>query len=149
MKSLFEPITLHEITNRLDQLTPVATPQWGKMDVSQMLAHCSNGMAMAMGTIKPKRTLIGKLIGPLFRSVYSNDKPFAKEGPTSDELRVTDECDFKKEKARLKELIIQFSNHGPEKVTNHPHPFFGPLTSSEWGIGMYKHLDHHFRQFNV
>jgi len=149
MKSLFEPSTLQEITSRIDRLTPDDSPQWGKKNVSHMLAHCNNGIAMAMGIINPRRTLIGKLIGPLFRSVYSNDKPFPKEGPTSDELRVTSACDFEKEKIRLVELINQFSNNGTEKVTKHPHPFFGPLTSPEWGIGMYKHLDHHLRQFNV
>lgn len=149
MKSLFDPSALQEITSRLDKLTPDASRQWGKMNVSQMLAHCSNGVAMAMGTLNPKRTFIGKSIGPLFRSVYSNDKPFSKESPTSDELRVTIDCDFEKERTRLKELIIQFNNNGLEKVTKHPHPFFGPLTSPEWGIGMYKHLDHHFRQFNI
>jgi hypothetical protein len=28
-------------------------------------------------------------------------------------------------------------------------PFFGPLTSLEWSTGMYKHLDHHLKQFGV
>lgn len=149
MKSLFDLTTREEITNRLNELNPAAARQWGKMTVSQMLAHCSNGIEMARGTITPRRTLMGKVVGPLFRSIYSNEKPFSKEGPTSDELRVTDACDFEKEKKRLKELIDLFSSDGPEKVTKHPHPFFGPLTSQEWGTGMYKHLDHHFRQFNV
>ena len=45
--------------------------------------------------------------------------------------------------------IRQFSEGGAAKCTPHPHPFFGKLTSEEWGIGMYKHLDHHFRQFGA
>jgi len=27
--------------------------------------------------------------------------------------------------------------------------FFGPMMSSEWGRLMFKHIDHHFRQFGV
>ncbi|MFD1127776.1 DUF1569 domain-containing protein [Paenibacillus provencensis] len=32
------------------------------------------------------------------------------------------------------------------EITN-PHPFFGKLTSEEWSIGLYKHLDHHLKEF--
>lgn len=39
---------------------------------------------------------------------------------------------------------------GGEKVcTTHPHPIMGSYTPAEWGKGMYKHLDHHLRQFGV
>ena len=29
------------------------------------------------------------------------------------------------------------------------HPFFGAMTSEEWSVLMYKHLDHHLRQFGA
>ena len=38
---------------------------------------------------------------------------------------------------------------GPGVCTNHPHSFFGRLVPEEWAVLMYKHLDHHLRQFGV
>jgi hypothetical protein len=51
--------------------------------------------------------------------------------------------------SRRASLIDRFVSGGPSACTNHPHPFFGPLTPAEWAILMYKHLDHHLRQFGV
>ena len=69
--------------------------------------------------------------------------------PTDNSFLVVDQRNFEKEKARLIELVTQFSTGGEAKCTTHPHPFFGKVTPHEWGAGMYKHLDHHLRQFGV
>ena len=113
-----------------------------------MLAHCGNAFEMAMGILNPKRIFIGRIIGPMFRKKYSDDKPFDQHSPTSDELMITESRDFDAEKKRLVVLLNKFSSGGEAIATNHPHPFFGPLTPREWGIGMYKHIDHHLRQFS-
>jgi hypothetical protein len=65
------------------------------------------------------------------------------------ELVVQDERDLATERLRLLSLIDQFSSAGPQKCTTHPHSFFGRLTPQEWAVLMYKHLDHHLRQFGV
>jgi len=31
----------------------------------------------------------------------------------------------------------------------HPHSFFGRMTPDEWAVLMYKHVDHHLRQFGA
>jgi LPS sulfotransferase NodH len=46
-------------------------------------------------------------------------------------------------------LVNRFVAAGANGCTNHPHSFFGQLTPDEWAILMYKHLDHHLRQFGV
>lgn len=113
-----------------------------------MLAHCGNVLEMAMGTVKPRRIFIGRIIGPLFKNKYIDENPFDPNSPTSVELKVTDSRNFEAEKKRLVALIGKFASGGEALVTTHPHPFFGPLTPKEWGIGMYKHVDHHLRQFS-
>jgi hypothetical protein len=40
VKNLFEPAVYTEITERVNRLSPESQRQWGKMTVSQMLAHC-------------------------------------------------------------------------------------------------------------
>jgi Protein of unknown function (DUF1569) len=149
MKSLFTPTTVNEILNRIDRIESTSPRQWGKMDVAQMLAHCGNGLEMAMGIINPHRVFIGRLIGGFLKPVYTNEKPFSKDSPTSEEIKVSTPKDFATEKTRLIKLVKQFSEGGELKCTKHPHPFFGKLTPTEWSIGMYKHIDHHFRQFGA
>ncbi len=147
MKSLFAPDSFKEILMRVEKISPDVKRQWGQMNVAQMLAHCAHGLEMASGIIHPKRVLIGRILGPLFRKKYSDDTPFGRNSPTSDELKVTGERNFDQEKQRLILLLKKFSAAGERGVTQHPHPFFGSLTPHEWGIGMFKHVDHHLRQF--
>jgi Protein of unknown function (DUF1569) len=147
MKSLYEPAAVSEITHRLDALTPDTKHEWGKMNVGQMLAHCSRALEMAMGRNNPPRVLLGRLIGPLFKGQYSNERPFGRSTPTDPTLVMTGEKDFSKERTHLEEKIKEFAAGGEAGATKHPHPFFGKLTPEAWGKGMYKHLDHHLRQF--
>ena len=42
MKDIFNQMDVGEILNRIDQLSPNSKPQWGKMDVAQMLSHGSS-----------------------------------------------------------------------------------------------------------
>ena len=150
MKNLFEPATQLEIIQRIQNLSPSIQAFWGKMNVAQMLAHAAGGLEMASGMIHPKRVFIGRIIGPLFKKNYSNETPFRQSSPTSMELVTLGQSkDFNVEKERLLELVKKFSTSGELGVTKSPHPFFGELTPREWGIGMYKHLDHHLRQFGA
>jgi hypothetical protein len=149
MKSLYDPAAAEEIKLRLASLTPETERLWGKMTAPQMLAHCSATMEQPVGDTVLRRVLIGRLIGPLFKAQFSNDKPWSKSGPTAPELIVSNERDLATERDRLNILIDRFSQAGPEGCATSPHAFFGKLTPEEWGKGMYKHFDHHLRQFNA
>jgi len=149
MKNLFEVEVMEEILRRINKLEPSSERQWGKMEVAQMLAHCTSSLRLANGERKPKRMLLGILIGSFFKSTYYDDKPFKKNAPTTKESTIIDKREFYKEKEILINKIVQFVEGGMEKCTKHPHPFFGFYTPEQWGIGIYKHLDHHLRQFNV
>lgn len=149
MKTLFSPEAVTEIENRLNKLSPDSKALWGKMTADQMLAHCTGGFELATGENKAPRLLIGRLIGGLIKPFYTNDKPFKKNSPTDPSLRITDQRNFDKEKQKLQKAVQSFHKGGESICTSHPHPFFGKLTPREWGIGMYKHLDHHLSQFGV
>ena len=70
-----------------------------------------------------------------------------KNSPTDPKFRVLDERDFEPEQAELITLVKRFGESGA--VTTDPHPFFGPMSSEEWDRLMWKHLDHHLRQFGA
>lgn len=149
MNNIFNHLHMEEILNRIDKLIPTSQPQWGTMNVAQMLAHCSLFQDIAMGNSSPPRGLLGILIGRFAKPMFYNDKQLARNMSTIPTILIADKKDFEIEKEKLKQKIITFQNNGPEKCTKHPHPFFGKLTSEQWGKGIYKHLDHHLKQFGT
>jgi len=60
-----------------------------------------------------------------------------------------DERDLARERERLRAAIDRFAQAGPTGCTQYPHFFFGKLTPEQWAVLMYKHLDHHLRQFGA
>lgn len=153
MKNLFDPTLVEDTKRRIMRLSPESERQWGDMTVAQTLAHCTSGMQMAMGVINPKRAsfpanVIGLVIKPL---VFGDDKPMLRNSPSSPELFSADptRCDFEDERTRLITTIDSFVNNGAACCSYHPHPFFGALKPHQWSILMYKHVDHHLRQFGV
>jgi hypothetical protein len=72
-----------------------------------------------------------------------------RNAPTAPVLRISDERDLDAERERLCALIDRFQVGGPLHCTTHPHAFFGRLAPHEWAELMYKHLDHHLRQFGA
>lgn len=151
MESLFDAARVEEIKQRLLQLRPDSKKLWGKMTHAQMLAHCSAGLEMAMGEIRPPKLLIGSILGRAVKPMVLRDgEPMRRNAPTAKVLKVAaDDTDFASERSRLSALIDSFVTSGPAGCTTHPHFFFGRLTPEEWSILMYKHLDHHLRQFSV
>jgi Protein of unknown function (DUF1569) len=149
MQNLFQPEAAAEVISRIDRLQPTIQHQWGKMDVAQMMAHCSATLDVASGRVFLPRMFIGRILGPFFRPQFTNEKPFSKNGPTDKSFVIADKRDFVREKEHLKTRVRQFSEGGESQCTKHPHSFFGSLTPQEWATGMYKHLDHHLRQFGV
>jgi hypothetical protein len=137
------------LKSRLDQLAPESERQWGKMNTPQMLAHCAVWMEMVEGQTSPPRSWIGYVFGPLAKRSVLNDGPIQRNMPSDKNFIVSEERDFAPERERLKACIERFARGGPEKCTKHPHSFFGPMTPQEWATLAYKHLDHHFRQFEV
>lgn len=149
MKNLFEKDVYTEISNRLDALTPTTRRQWGKMDVAQMLAHCKEAFRVPLSEQKIPRSFMGLLIGWAFKDKLHNDSPWQKNLPTAPNFRIRDERDFETEKKELADMVSRFYHSGPGKVGLFPHPMFGTYTPEQWGRAMYKHLDHHLRQFGV
>jgi hypothetical protein len=72
-----------------------------------------------------------------------------RNSPTVKGLVIQDERDFEIERENLEKLIDRFAATGSKNSAKYPHSFFGKLTPQEWAVLMYKHLDHHLRQFGV
>ncbi|MGH7524457.1 MAG: DUF1569 domain-containing protein [Gemmatimonadales bacterium] len=150
MKSLYHTSDTAEIQGRIAALTSDRQPLWGKMNVGQAMAHCVIGLESATGDRHIKRVLIGRVLGPMVKPLaLGDDKPMKKNSPTAPELRAPTDSNFASEREKLTQLVTKFASAGPTACTRAPHAFFGPMTPDEWGILMYKHLDHHLRQFGA
>jgi len=147
MKTLFDAADRESLVARIQTLDAAAARQWGKMDPAQMLCHCGRALETATGDRPMKQKFIGKILAPLVRKSALGEKPFGKSSPTDPTFVVADARDFAAEKARLLALIDRFAQRGRGEVGKETHAFFGKLTGDEWGELMYKHIDHHLRQF--
>ncbi len=149
MKSLFDKPAYEEILTRMTKLTDEHQAQWGKMNVSQMLAHCCQPFKVALSEKKLPRAFIGILFGWMVKGKLSDNTPYKQGLPTAPNFVIKDEREFFPEKTKLIDLINEFHTKGPDRVGLFPHPFFGRMSKEAWGKSMYKHLDHHLRQFGA
>jgi hypothetical protein len=150
MQTLLDPTHAKETNARIAKLTPTTERQWGRMTPGQTMAHCAIGLETAMGDVKPPRVFIGYLLGPLVKGMALKEgSPMKKNSPTAPSMKMREDRDLEAEQAKLMTLVNRFVASGRGGCTTHPHPFFGRMTPDEWGVLMYKHLDHHLRQFGV
>jgi hypothetical protein len=150
MKNLYDTAAKDEINTRLDTLTPQSERVWGTMTPAQAVAHCSGALEFATGDKCPPRMFIGRILGSFIKPlVLKNDAPLRRNSPTVKGLVVSDPRDLEKERKQLHIMIDRFAAAGPAGCTTHPHSFFGQMTPDQWAILMYKHLDHHLRQFGA
>jgi len=145
MNSLFEKSGYEEIKDRLNDLSPEATAQWGKMNVAQMLHHCQFPLHFVLGHRKAGKKRGNILLKWLFKSGMYNDKPFRKNLPTPKPFKVLEEKKFTPELNELHRLIDEAYEKRDDPKQE--HPMFGKFTNNQWGKMQYKHLDHHLRQF--
>ena len=150
MQSLFNANHVQEFVSRINSLSNRTQPQWGKMNVSQMLTHCQMPLRIATGELKPKiNPLIKLLFGKTAKKQLINDPEFKRNLPTFAEGKIVDQRTFEVERTKLIKMIEDFQAKGPSCLTKDPHPFFGEMTVADWDTLQVKHLDHHLRQFGV
>lgn len=147
MKSLLLPATRQEIVDRITKLESSFTPKWGKMNVSQMLAHCATSFETAYGDKKPSRSIMGVLIGGFAKRQIINTKPFKHGLPTDRSFVIKHQPEFSAEKERLIKLVNRFATD--QLTTKDPHPLFGMMSVADWDLLQFKHLNHHLSQFGV
>jgi hypothetical protein len=148
LKTVFDQTTRDELTARISTLSENSTAQWGKMNVYQMLKHCTLWEEWIFAKTINKQSFIGRLFGRMaLKSMMKDEKQIGKNSPTIPEFKIKEtKGDVAAEKAKWISLIAQY-----EHYTNNDfvHTFFGKMTQNEIGIMAYKHADHHLRQFSA
>lgn len=147
MKTIFDQTTRDELVGRVKKLSENSTAQWGTMNAFQMLRHCTISEEMYQGKRSFKRLFIGRLFGAMaLKGILKNEEPMKKNQPTHPEMKITGSGDFQKERDRWIELLEGYAAHSNHGIV---HPFFGKMNKSQIGQYVYKHTDHHLRQFGL
>lgn len=148
--NVFEVNTSENLINRLNNLSIESKARWGKMNVAQMLAHCNVTYELVYeNTHKPPNFLMKLLFKFFIKKFIVNEIPYKQNLGTAPAFIITNERDFIREKARLKDFIKQTQQLGASYFEGKESISFGKLTAKEWNNMFYKHLDHHFKQFGV
>lgn len=132
---------------RIDQLTPGQQPLFGKMNVNQMVCHCTDQIRLALGTIVADEYGAADPAEIISLARSGKTVPTAK-GLGQVEGGGTRPTGFDNDIKYLKQHILDFS-----KLDNDfdfkPHPFFGTYNKRQWTKLTLNHLDHHLKQFQV
>jgi hypothetical protein len=146
MKTIFDKSTRDELIKRIDSLNENSIAQWGKMNVSQMLRHCTRWDEMALGKTKYKQSFLGKLFGKTALRDMMKDEPMKKNLPTVPSFKIKNNTDVAAEKRKWIQLLQEYEHFSNDGFI---HPFFGAMTKENTGYVAYKHSDHHLRQFGA
>lgn len=150
MKSVFNLKDSQDVIKRIQQLQPTTKANWGKMNVSQMLAHCNVTYELVYTDLHPKPNPVMKFIVKLMaKSTVVGDKPYKKSLQTAPMFIIKGDKDFEIEKKRLIDHIIQTQELGDSSFDGKESHSFGVLSKEEWNNMFYKHLEHHLSQFGV
>jgi len=148
LPQIFDEATNQTLVERINAITSDSQRLWGKMSAGQVLKH----MTIPYYDIiddkhrTPRMRLLGKLF---FKSIMTSEKPYKKNSPTAKQFIITDEPDIAAAKKELIEKMQEVHARGAGYFEGKSHTFLGKLTATEWSNMLYKHLDHHLRQFGV
>ena len=148
MKTIFDKTTRIELITRINNLSENNTAAWGKMTLFQMLCHCTLWDEWIQGEMTYKRVFIGRILGKIMlKNALKNDAPLQRNTPTIPALlpkETNGNIAVQKEKWILR--IEKYENYSNPNFVN---VFFGKMTFEQIGYFVYKHIDHHLRQFET
>jgi hypothetical protein len=150
MKSLLNPEDAEGIIKRGKMLQANLLPKWGSMNVTEMLHHCNKATdAILQGKGESKKsTLKQKIIRFLFLNVI---RKFPKNANAPERFNIKKRQlkpdEFEVELENYIKLATKFTKHKEPIIVS--HPYFGKLSTKEWGVFTWMHLDHHLRQFGL
>jgi hypothetical protein len=147
MKSIWNDGDRRELRARVQQLTPQHAAKWGKFTAPQMVAHLCDSMRMASSELPVAAKNLPIRYPPL-KQLIIYWLPFPKSAPTAPELLVRSPGDFAADRAELERRIDETARRGPSALAPQ-HPAFGAMNDRLWGVLIYRHVDHHLRQFGV
>ena len=132
MKTIFDKTIRTELISRIKTLDDKSVSEWGKMNIYQMLKHCTIWEEWILGINKPKykQEFIGFIFGKMaLRGIVKDDRALGRNTPTASAFKAKEQSgDVECEKEKWITLIQEYEHYSnPEFI----HDFFGKMTELE------------------
>ncbi|MFN0013363.1 MAG: DUF1569 domain-containing protein [Saprospiraceae bacterium] len=151
MKNLLTQTDRDALIERLSRFTPDRQRRWGSMTAAQCVPHLTDPLRAATGD-RPAQPMNAVFSKQPIRDLVVWLMPWPKGAATATEFiqgqKGTPPAEFERDKHALLLAIHQFVNFSESKPYS-PSPVFGDLSRRAWGRLMWRHLDHHLRQFGL
>jgi len=148
MRTIFEPSACAEVIERFDRLSPESPSNWGRMDAPRMVCHVADALRQALGEINANLVKSPLAVFP-FNWLLIHVLPWPKgKARSPSEFLERKPATWEADVAECKRLIRAAHSRGAD--ADWPiSPTFGRISGRSFGVLVYKHLDHHLRQFGV
>lgn len=148
-KSILDEQCCEALAARVQKIQPDSQPRWGTMNATEMLLHCNRVNEQLLAAEAPRvKTKVSQYIARLLVLYLLPNYPKGARTPRRlDTKGQIDVSAFRQEQTNFIDIIRRFPVH--QKPIELPHPYFGQLSTKQWGLAGYKHVDHHLRQFGV
>ena len=147
MKSIWQDESRQQLTDRVGRLVSDRRAEWGTFTAPKMICHLADSLKMAMGDLKVASKRLPIRYPPL-KQLIIYVAPFPKGAPTAPELLARKPKAYADDLADVQALLARA---GSARTTGTwpEHPAFGALSKRAWGVLIYRHMDHHLRQFGA
>jgi hypothetical protein len=148
--NIFTTDHYHAIITCINSLNANAHRKWGTMSAPEMIKHCSIQLQMGLNQIPFTgyegsallKTTLGQYI-----ALYLAPWRLGVTSPYAMNIKANNISvhEIEVEKNTLLDLLEQVQ----QVSILEPHPLLGKLNKKNWGRLIWKHLNHHLKQFNV
>lgn len=148
LSNIFTDLNYAQIVSRLKALEETAQRKWGTMTPAQMLRHCRSQIEFILSPTSDVKVYPTAFRFAPVRWLALNVVPWPQNSKTAPEMDVTKKLTDVQDFGREKQLILEALHnlyHMPHVEAI--HPLFGKMGKNQWGRVVWKHLDHHLRQF--
>jgi hypothetical protein len=147
MKSIWREDDRRALNDRVGRVAWDGRAAWGKFTAPKMICHLADSLKMAMGDLQvaPKRLPIRY---PPLKQLIIYAAPFPKGAPTAPELLAREPREWANDVADVQALLARAAS-ARTTDTWPEHPAFGKLSKRAWGVLIFRHMDHHLKQFGA
>jgi hypothetical protein len=147
MKSIWNSQARRELHDRVASLASDRRAEWGRFTAPKMVCHLAESLKMALGDL-PVAAKKSPIRYPPMKQLIVYVLPFPKGVPTAPALLAREPKEWTVDVADVQSLLDRAA--GSRSTDAWPeHPAFGRLSRRAWGVLIYRHMDHHLRQFGA
>ena len=133
------------IIRSIDALTEGTKPRWGKLTAQTLIPHLIDPFQIALKE-RPLNFTINAPKWFLKWLVIYSPIPWPKGVKAPDDFLFSKPTSLAKDKSDLIEYLHKFNATDDFLIM---HPVFGKMTKADWDALLFRHLKHHFTQFNL